>query len=171
MRGNYQGVRPHERDGTATHLLRKNVYREIKLTRQTVQDHMDSALPGIRRQIQDHEGVEYTSLCSSQRISESGGGKWRPCRISVDAISPVWLDEDGNLAIHWGGNVALIPLALNLGKSIHLPVFLEALAEYCRAMQFTSGAAKFGIIGSYIKGCRNEFIRGLWAWINKTAMT
>jgi len=79
-------------------------------------------------------GPNYRCTYSGQYVRH-GRVIYEPHNASVDAIFPFTLDNKGKTVIHWADNIALVPIALNLGKHMQLPIFLQTLSDYFRACQ------------------------------------
>lgn len=91
----------------------------------------------------DAHGPNYGCTYSSQ-YARRGGLVSDPRNVSLDAIFPFLLDNKGNTVIHWADNIALVPIALNLGKPMHLPIFLQTLSDYFRACQRLASGVQTG---------------------------
>jgi hypothetical protein len=83
-------------------------------------------------------------MYNSSQYTRRGGLVSDPRNVSLDAIFPFLLDNKGNTVIHWADNIALVPIALNLGKPMHLPIFLQTLSDYFRACQRLASGVQTG---------------------------
>ena len=63
---------------------------------------------------------------------------------TVDALFPISVDDLGRVAIHWGGNVAVVPEAMNPARGIHLPVVMEKMGIYYRQFVTLEAAVQEG---------------------------
>lgn len=103
------------------------------------QNHVDKvvsgAKPWIREVLAGQPGRVYINMYSGKPITQPDKGPRHPLTISGDAIFPFIIDGDGKTKVHWVGNMAFVPLCLNLAKATQIPMFLHFLGKYFSAAE------------------------------------
>lgn len=80
------------------------------------------------QELSGSEGNWYVNALSG-RPTLSPPRARHPSRMSCDAIFPYIID-DGNAYIHHPDNVEMVPMGLNLLRSIGLPICLQSISDY-----------------------------------------